>query len=320
MIKGRAASLIKGHNPSFKASNGWLDKFMLRYGLSMRIKISVSQKLPAQLEKRIESFFIRVRALRAKHQYPLDLIINMDETPLIFDIVPQQTISKKGVKQVPTRSSGAEKRRLTVTLSCTGDGDMLPTFAIFKGKRKLKFISLKEVKVALQKKAAYEDSAFLDLAHANNVDVIIIPGGCTSKIQTLDVSLNKPFKAVVREKWNEYVHSVVDASANPTPQHKLKTADKSKIVCWLKDRLVYLQEDKTVVKKSLFCGITNDLLGSKNHFIRCAKELAELQLPYFQEDDDNPFLDNTSDEEESNEEVEESEDEDDDGDDEVMQQ
>uniref|UniRef100_A0A1X7SR78 HTH CENPB-type domain-containing protein n=1 Tax=Amphimedon queenslandica TaxID=400682 RepID=A0A1X7SR78_AMPQE len=67
MIKGRAASLIKGHNPSFKASNEWLDKFMLRNGLSMQMKTSVSEKLPAQLEKRIESFFIRVRALRAKH-------------------------------------------------------------------------------------------------------------------------------------------------------------------------------------------------------------------------------------------------------------
>ena len=91
--------------------------------------------------------------MRADHQYPLDLIINMDETPLYFDLVPQHTISKKGVKQVPIRSSGAEKRRLNVTLSCTGSGDMLPAYAIFKGKRKLKFIPPREVKIAVQKKA-----------------------------------------------------------------------------------------------------------------------------------------------------------------------
>uniref|UniRef100_A0A1X7VJV3 DDE-1 domain-containing protein n=1 Tax=Amphimedon queenslandica TaxID=400682 RepID=A0A1X7VJV3_AMPQE len=158
--------------------------------------------------------------------------------------------------------------------------------------------------------SAHENFAFWNFAHANDVDVI---GRCTSKIQPLDVSLNKPFKAFVREKWNEYVDSLVNASANLTPQDKLKTADKSKLVSWINDGLVYLQEHKTIVKMSfLICGITRDLIGSENHFIRCGKELAGLQLLYFQ-DDDNPFLHNTSDEEESNKEVEESEDEDDDG-------
>uniref|UniRef100_A0A1X7V4S4 HTH CENPB-type domain-containing protein n=1 Tax=Amphimedon queenslandica TaxID=400682 RepID=A0A1X7V4S4_AMPQE len=95
MVKGRAATLIKGHNPSFKTSNAWLDKFMLWKSLSMRMKTSTSQKLPAQLEKRIESFFIRVRALRAEHQYPLDLIININETPLFFDMSHNIQSAKK---------------------------------------------------------------------------------------------------------------------------------------------------------------------------------------------------------------------------------
>ena len=30
-----------------------------------------------------------------------------------------------------------------------------------------------------------------------NIDSMIIPGGCTSKIQTLDVSINHPFKMYV---------------------------------------------------------------------------------------------------------------------------
>ena len=34
---------------------------------------------------------------------------------------------------------------------------------------------------------------FIDEAYAKNIDVAIIPGGCTSKIQPLDVCLNKPF-------------------------------------------------------------------------------------------------------------------------------
>ena len=131
---------------------------------------------------------------------------------------------------MPIHSSGAEKRRLTVTLSYIGRGDMLPAYAIFKGKRKLKFMSPREVKIAVQKKAwmdavlmlewfktiilpytkgrrslliidsfsAHEETTFLELANANSVDVALIPGGCTSKVQPLDVSINNPFKAVVK--------------------------------------------------------------------------------------------------------------------------
>ena len=132
----------------------------------------------------------------------------------------------------------------------------------------------------------------MELANANSVYVTIIPGGCTSKVQPLDVSINKPFKAVVKDKWVKYVHSLVDASANPTPQDKLKTADKPTIVRWIKEGLVYLKENKFVITKSfLVCGITNDLNGSGNHLIRCSEELPAIKLPYFQEEEDNPFLD-----------------------------
>ena len=66
---------------------------------------------------------------------------------MYFDMVPEKTISKKGLKEVRIRSCGAEKRRLTVALACTGEGKMLPALAIFKGKRKLKFKNPENVKV-----------------------------------------------------------------------------------------------------------------------------------------------------------------------------
>ena len=51
-----------------------------------------------------------------------------------------------------------------------------------------------------------------------------------------------------------------------------------------------MEDHNEIVQKSfLVCGITNALDESQNHFIRCAKELPELQLPYTQEDNDDPF-------------------------------
>ena len=58
---------------------------------------------------------------------------NMDETPVYFDIVPGKTIECKGVKTVKVRTTGSEKRHITVVLGCTAMGDFLPPMIIFKG-------------------------------------------------------------------------------------------------------------------------------------------------------------------------------------------
>ena len=43
----------------------------------------------------------------------------MDETPAYFDIVASKSVDKVGVKQCVIRSTGAEKRHLTVVLTVT---------------------------------------------------------------------------------------------------------------------------------------------------------------------------------------------------------
>ena len=67
-------------------------------------------------------------------KYPLSLVGNMDETPAFFDMVPSKCIAKKGDKECIVRSSGGEKKHLTVVLPATADGKMLPPMIILKGK------------------------------------------------------------------------------------------------------------------------------------------------------------------------------------------
>jgi hypothetical protein len=54
----------------------------------------------------------------------------MDETPLYFDIVPGKTIERIGMKTVKVRTTGSEKRHITVVLRCTAAGDFLPPMII----------------------------------------------------------------------------------------------------------------------------------------------------------------------------------------------
>ena len=58
----------------------------------------------------------------------------MNETPVFFDMVPEKSLVKKGQKSVTIRTSGSEKRHVTVVLTVAADGFILPPMVIFRGK------------------------------------------------------------------------------------------------------------------------------------------------------------------------------------------
>ena len=152
-----------------------------------------------------------------------DPFVHMDETPMYFGMASNSTIEKKGTKSVSIRTTGAEKRHLTVVLAASADGSMLPQFVIFKGKRTLKNLSMPRGWVVTVQQKGWMDADLMkhwvqeiwlkhtsrskallvmdsfsahcteeirDLLSRNNI--ALIPGGCTctSKLQLLDVSLN----------------------------------------------------------------------------------------------------------------------------------
>ena len=78
----------------------------------------------------------------------------------------------------------------------------------------------------------------LQRLESNNITVVKIPGGCTSKFQPLDVSLSKPLKAFVRGAWEDYMLSMAKASSCQT----IPTASKDEIVQWIIDTNTCLSE------------------------------------------------------------------------------
>ena len=61
-----------------------------------------------------------------------------------------------------------------------------------------------------------------EMLRKNNITVIVIPGGCTSKIQPIDVCLNKSFKNHCRRYWVEYMQQQV-ATQDPGEKIKLQS-------------------------------------------------------------------------------------------------
>lgn len=103
---------------SFKTSDKWISSFMKRNKLAWRRRTRVSQKLPAQTEELLEKFRQFIIQLRIKKSFELHNILNMDETPVWFDMAGNFTIGQKGEKTVHIRATGNEKNRFTVVLTC----------------------------------------------------------------------------------------------------------------------------------------------------------------------------------------------------------
>ena len=100
-----------------------------------------------------------------------------------------------------------------------------------------------------------------------NTTVIVIPGGCTSILQPLDVSINKPVKGILRHLWEQYMLEQSDTDSGK--QGKFTPPTKQHIVDWVAEAVQKLDSNVAIVKKSfLVTGLSNSLGGHEDHLIR----------------------------------------------------
>ena len=330
-LQEKAKKVIRPHSPSFGASGGWVEKFFARQQLSLPNRTSVSQKLRRQLEGVLTKFYEDPGRFIRIGKYPRSLVGNMDETPAFFDMVPSKSICKTGSKECIVRTSGREKKHVTIVLSTTADGKMLPPMIIFKGKttktiEKLRFpdgfivktqakawmdeelmhvwledIWLKHTKLMSQKlglensllrfeafSAHKTDKVEVKLVQ-NKLDILMIPAGCTSKCQPIDVCINKPFKANLRKCWMGYVAKMIDEKYDqiPPPSHQ-------HMVDWVEEAYNDISSDIRMVKRSFdVCGITStdkNKVRNGSFYKNCMENASKHIEDEDDIDEDDPFI------------------------------
>ena len=107
-IRARALQIAPKYNfPNFKASAGWCTTFMYRSGLTLRQKTHIAQKLPKDIDEKVQKFFAFVIKEQKRFNFALENIINMDETPMYFDMPGNTTVDKVGSKTVSVKTTGA---------------------------------------------------------------------------------------------------------------------------------------------------------------------------------------------------------------------
>lgn len=111
------------------------------------------------------------------------------------------------------------------------------------------------------------DSVKKELRKAN-ADTAMIPGGCTSVLQPLDVSVNKVFKNLLRKSWVNFIQEEV-AILKEDSEHRIRPPSKQKVVDWIGSAMEGLSTRIELIKKSfVVTGISCALNGSDDHHIR----------------------------------------------------
>lgn len=297
-IRMRALQLsndTKYNISNFKASAGWCTRFMNRFNLTLRQKTHIAQKLPSDLDEKVEKFHKFVMNERKLYDYPLISIGNMDETPMTFDMPGNRTVNVKGAKTVTVRTCGAEKSHFTVVLACLADGTKLKPMTVFKRKTMPKEKLPPGVLVKVHPKGWMDEQLVnewlkeiwfkrpgslidkrsilvWDMFRAHLVDSVkknlrrnktrqaVIPGGTTSVLQPLDVCLNKPFKCNMRKLWNLWM---IEGTKELTPAGNLRRPSIPLVCEWVVKAWQDIPTDM-VIRSFKKCGISNNMDGSED--------------------------------------------------------
>ena len=105
MLRVKAKELST--NPEFKASLGWYSNWKRHHSISMRVKTSLAQRLPADMEDKVIEFHRFVLRSSQHWGYNLSRILNMDKMPMQFELPATRTLEFTGSRTVPVLSCGA---------------------------------------------------------------------------------------------------------------------------------------------------------------------------------------------------------------------
>ena len=159
----------------------------------------------------------------------------MDETPTYIDMITNRTYDVSGKKSIEINHTGHLKHRFTVVLTIAANGYRLPTYLILRKLKKppkqlatnnniivnvsdsgfmdsilmedyinrvlIPYISNNKCLLVLDDFAAHKTNQIISYMHAVNIKPYLIPGGYTFCLQPLDVTINKPFKDLLRRQW-----------------------------------------------------------------------------------------------------------------------
>ena len=130
-LQARAPEVFQ--NPKFKCCDRLVRRFMASHmGWSWRAGTQASQKLPDLWERNCTDMAMRLTWLINHFHIPESLVLNADQTGIVYIATGSKTWHEKGSKQVPIIGND-EKRQFTLMPTISASGKVLPSQVIFNG-------------------------------------------------------------------------------------------------------------------------------------------------------------------------------------------
>jgi hypothetical protein len=118
---------------SEEAQHQSVRRFVAANGLVHRVHTHQSQRSFNLVKAEALKWIEEARLLVNRDQR---FVINMDQTPIFFSTLPRTTLEPIGSRTVNVRTSTGSTLRVTIAVTVTANGDMLPPLIVFKGKPK----------------------------------------------------------------------------------------------------------------------------------------------------------------------------------------
>jgi hypothetical protein len=250
---------------------------MKRSRFVIRRRTSVGQPLPNDSKEKITMF--RRFVMAETTEIPLRSLGNVDELPVPFDIVMNQTVESKGKDRVFISTTGHEKTNFTVVSSVLAIGEKLKPLIVFKRKTVPKEAFPEDVVIKANEKGwmtaqlmkewleecwnqrqnrdldPTKSMIILDSARYHITDDVkekirkssklaVIPGRLTKFLQPLDVSMNKPFKENLRKCWEAWMCN--SEAAEYTNNGRRKRASYALVAKWVKSSFEAISTDTII--------------------------------------------------------------------------
>jgi len=204
--------------------------------ITKKAAVAVGQSSINVDAEKMAEFRTYVNEAVVKYQIPDSNILNVDQTPVWLNMASSglKTIDSKGAKKVTMlRPEGNPREKVSIILACSRNGKKLPPAIVVKsGRQKPRLRLVNGVLVFMNPATSMCNSRIMtqwmqimmsdtkskcllildsfsghlttevaDTCKSLNIVRAVIPGGMTSQLQPLDISVNRSFKSKMRKSF-----------------------------------------------------------------------------------------------------------------------
>ncbi|NXH65374.1 POGZ protein, partial [Rhabdornis inornatus] len=270
----KATKIGRSLEGGFKISYEWAVRFMLRHHLGTRTRRGVANPLPKEMQGNAGAFIEFVQRQIHRQELPLAMIGAVDEISLFLDA---EVLGGDERKESALQTVGNGEPWCELVLTALADGNVLPALVVSRGHHPSPN-SIPDSVLLESKENGYGDDEIMELwaervwrkhtecrggspkgmllldCHRTHLseEVLavlssagtlpaVIPAGCSSKTQPLDVCIKRSLKDFLQKKWKERAKELADSDSSALLQLLLG---------WLGEALEILGNCPELIRKS----------------------------------------------------------------------